>query len=137
MMKRFLSDSCDFVFHFRAQKSQNSSLSPRTCRYSYGVFLHRCFAHFLVFSRLDKVNLLIATCQLLHNEFYLHLSMSRFNQVHFYLFIYLFIFGCSGSSLLLSLLSNCRVGATLQLQCMSFSLWRPVGERRPRACEPR
>ena len=54
--------------------------------------LHRCFAHFLVFSRLDKVNLLIATCQLLHNEFYLHLSMSRFNQVHFYLFIYLFIY---------------------------------------------
>ena len=52
--------------------------------------LHRCFAHFLVFSRLDKVNLLIATCQLLHNEFYLHLSISRFNQVH-YLFIYLIL----------------------------------------------
>ena len=66
--------------------------------------LHRCSAQFLVFSRLDKVTLLIATCQLLHNEFYLHLSMSRFNQVHFYLFIYLFlaVLGlhcCSGCSL--------------------------------------
>ena len=83
--------------------------------------LHRCSAQFLVFSRLDKVTLLIATCQLLHNEFYLHLSMSRFNQVHFYLFIYFWLFWVFIAAQ--AVLQLQRVGTTLPLQRMGFSLW--------------
>ena len=50
-------------------------------------------------------------------------SLPKFSAADFFFKIYLFIFGCAGSSLLCGGFSLWRAGAALWLRCVGLSLW--------------